>query len=90
MDGFQQMDEPFVPYSGKEHSDKGIATSKSIAMSYTDTFPLNFLDNKWFLDNFHTYLIPQVVGKPVIMITGKKIDLYSSIAQSCQFTQHAN
>jgi len=86
MNGFQQMDEPFVPYSGKEQSGKWIATSKSISMSHTDTFPLNFLDNKRFMYNFHTYLIPQVVGKPVIMIVGKKIDLYSSIAQSCQLT----
>jgi cytosine/uracil/thiamine/allantoin permease len=86
MNGFQQMDEPFVPYGGKEQSGKGIATSESISMSHTDTFTLNFPDNKRFTDNFQAYLIPQIVGKPVIMIAGKKIDLYSSIAQSCQLT----
>jgi len=59
-------------------------------MPHADSSAGDFLDDKWLSDNLHTYLFPQVVSEPVVVITAKKIDFDSAVAQGCKFTQHTD
>jgi hypothetical protein len=57
---------------------------------HTDSSAGDFLDDKWLSDNLHTYLIPQVVSEPVVVIAAKKIEFDSAVAQGCKFPQHSD
>jgi len=90
MEKFEQKYEPFISYCGEKQSGEGIATSEAISMSHTDTPARDFLNNKRLPDNLHTDLIPQVICEPIVMVAGKKINFYTAVTQSCQFSQHTN
>jgi len=90
MNEFEQKHEPFISYGGEKQPGEGVTTSEAISMSHTNTSACNFLNNERLPDNLHTYLIPQVICKPVIMIAGKKINFYTAVTQSCQLSQYTN